>query len=73
MIRTALALSAAALALAACATTSHDGWTGTDASPFDGAEQACRNEARLATEATRASVFEACMARYGWRRGSSAT
>lgn len=60
------------LALAACGTTSDDGWTGAGASPFAGAEQACRNEARVATEAARPAVFEACMARYGWRRGSAA-
>lgn len=61
---------AAALALAGCA-TSDPGWTGSGATPFSGAEQACRNEARLGTEATRATLFETCMARHGWRRGTA--
>jgi hypothetical protein len=60
-----------ALALSGCASAADAGWTGSGATPFAGAEQLCRNEARVVVEAARPTVFEACMARNGWRRGAA--
>ena len=55
---------AAALALAACATTSTPGWTGEGAEPFEAARAACDREALADTP-----EYEACMAARCWRRG----
>jgi hypothetical protein len=64
-----------ALALSACASSAagdRSDWTGGSVMSFVAAEQLCRNEARIVVEASRPTVFEACMARNGWRRGTSA-
>ena len=61
-------LICAALSLFGCATT-EPGWTGSGATPFGRAEEACRAEASygLATEdQQREQLFVGCMARYGW-------
>lgn len=64
-----------ALALSACASSTagdRSDWTGGSVMSFAAAEQLCRNEARIVVEASRPTVFEACMARNGWRRGAGA-
>lgn len=49
---------------AACASVEDEGWTGTNAQPFDSARAACEIE----TQATEGPAFETCMASKGWTR-----
>ncbi|QIG79412.1 hypothetical protein [Stakelama tenebrarum] len=63
-----IALSALALLAAGCA-TSHPGWSGTNATPFDTAQQECaRATATIADTATRDAEFQRCMADKDWTR-----
>lgn len=57
-------LIGAIFALSACASVNDDGWTGSNAEPFDSARAACAGEA----QAERGAAFEACMAGKGWTR-----
>lgn len=54
---------AALLLLAACATTSESGWTGSGAQPFDAALAECQVQANGDNAA-----LETCMAGKGWAR-----
>lgn len=63
-IHRACAAIGVAFLLAACASTSDPGWTGTDATPFDAAKARCEIE----TQTTEGEAFELCMAALGWRR-----
>ncbi len=60
----AIAVTAAAALLAACATVDEPGWTGSGAEPFDTAQAACEIE----TQSNSGAQFEACMAGRGWTR-----
>lgn len=52
----------AVLALAACASDNHAGWTGSGAEPFGRAQSTCQAQANAASGA----AFDACMAAKGW-------
>ena len=52
----------AVLALAACASANDQGWTGSNATPFDSAVARCQIE----TQTVEGDAFEACMAALGW-------
>lgn len=54
-----------ALVLVACA-TNHEGWTGSNAQPFDHARASCEIE----TQTTAGEQFELCMASKGWTHPS---
>lgn len=53
--------------LGACASTDEQGWTGSG-EPFGQAETTCRQDAQRVPASEQTSVFEACMARAGWRQ-----
>jgi len=57
-------LAGALFALSACASVNDEGWTGSNAQPFDSARLACEAQAG----APEGRAFEACMAEKGWRR-----
>jgi len=60
-------LAAALLVLAAC--TTHRGWSGGNATPFDTAQADCDAKTRdLPAGKERESAFDACMKDHGWRR-----
>jgi hypothetical protein len=63
-----LALLSAFAALSACA-TSHAGWTGSGAAPFDGALAECTATTQSIPDAqARAAALDQCMATKGWTR-----
>lgn len=64
-----LALAAVAMLFAGCATTSDPGWHGKDATAYDAAVAACRNETATSPADLREDRFDACMSRHGWTRG----
>jgi len=64
-MRLIVALPALGL-LAACATT-HPGWTGSNATPFDTAQRHCtQSTATMADAAIREEAYLSCMAEKGW-------
>lgn len=64
-----LALAASSLLFAGCATTSDPGWQGRDATAYNAAVSACRNETATSPADLREDRFDACMSRHGWTRG----
>ena len=55
------------LLVAGCSTT-HHGWTGAGAQPFDAALADCEAKAAPVSEAQRNAALESCMAEKGWTR-----
>ena len=63
-----IAFAGLILALTGCA-TSHAGWTGTNAQPFDAALASCQAQvAAIADEWQREAALRQCMAPKGWTR-----
>jgi hypothetical protein len=64
----AVLFAPALIALSACA-TSHAGWTGSGAAPFDSALSDCKAKAEAMADASqRSAALDQCMADKGWTR-----